>query len=142
MTTATTAKLDPGKQVSRRKPVGKDTSTRRRVAKARRHFRVRRKVSGTPERPRLAVTRSSRHIVVQLVDDLAGHTLASASSLEADVRALAGDKKARAAKVGELVAARAKSAGVTKVVFDRGGNDYHGRIAALADAAREAGLEF
>ena len=127
---------------TKRKPVGKDISTRRRVAKTRRHFRVRRKVSGTPQRPRLAVTRSSRHIVVQLVDDLAGHTLASASSLEADVRAMDGDKKARAAKVGELVAARAKSAGVTKVVFDRGGNDYHGRIAALADAARESGLEF
>ncbi|HEY7592989.1 MAG TPA: 50S ribosomal protein L18 [Actinophytocola sp.] len=128
--------------VTKRKPVGRDISTRRRVAKARRHFRVRRKVSGTPERPRLAVTRSSRHIVVQLVDDLAGRTLASASSLEADVRAMDGDKKARAAKVGELLADRAKSAGVTKVVFDRGGNDYHGRIAALADAAREAGLEF
>jgi large subunit ribosomal protein L18 len=127
---------------TKRKPVGRDISTRRRIAKANRHFRVRRKVSGTPERPRLAVTKSARHIVVQLVDDLAGHTLASASSLEADVRALDGDKKARAAKVGELVAARAKSAGVTKVVFDRGGNDYHGRIAALADAAREAGLEF
>src|SRR3954462_6373679 len=127
---------------TKRKPVGKDVSTRRRVAKARRHFRVRRKVSGSPERPRLAGTRSARHIVGQLVDDLAGHTLASASSLEADVRAMDGDKKARAAKVGELVAARAKSVGVTKVVFDRGGNDYHGRIAALADAAREAGLEF
>jgi large subunit ribosomal protein L18 len=124
------------------KPIGKDISTRRRVARARRHFRIRRKVSGTPERPRLAVTRSSRHIVAQLVDDLAGHTLASASSLEADVRAVDGDKKARAAKVGELIAARANGAGITKVVFDRGGNDYHGRIAALADAAREAGLEF
>jgi len=140
--TVTAAKLDPGKQVSPRKPVGRDTSTRRRIAKARRHFRVRRKVSGTPERPRLVVTRSSRHIVVQLVDDLAGHTIASASSLEADVRAMDGDKKARAAKVGGLVAARAKSAGVSKVVFDRGGNDYHGRIAALAEAARESGLEF
>jgi large subunit ribosomal protein L18 len=128
--------------VTKRKPVGRDVSTRRRVSKARRHFRVRRKVSGTPERPRLAVTKSARHIVVQLVDDLAGHTMASASSLEADVRAMDGDKKARAAKVGELVAARAKSAGVSKVVFDRGGNDYHGRIAALADAAREGGLEF
>ena len=127
---------------TKRKPVGRDISTRRRVSKARRHFRVRRKVSGTPERPRLAVTKSARHIVVQLVDDLAGHTMASASSLEADVRAMDGDKKARAAKVGELVAARAKSAGVSKVVFDRGGNDYHGRIAALADAAREGGLEF
>ena len=128
--------------VTKRKPVGRDISTRRRVSKARRHFRVRRKVSGTPERPRLAVTKSARHIVVQLVDDLAGHTMASASSLEADVRAMDGDKKARAAKVGELIAARAKSAGVSKVVFDRGGNDYHGRIAALADAAREGGLEF
>jgi large subunit ribosomal protein L18 len=128
--------------VTKRKPVGKDISTRRRVAKARRHFRVRRKVQGTAERPRLAVTRSSRHIVAQLVDDLAGKTIASASTLEADVRAVDGDKKARAAKVGALVADRAKSAGVTKIVFDRGGNDYHGRIAALADAAREAGLEF
>ena len=128
--------------VTKRKPVGRDISTRRRVSKARRHFRVRRKVSGTAERPRLSVTKSSRHIVVQLIDDLAGHTLVSASTLEADVRAMDGDKKARAAKVGQLVADRAKSAGVTKIVFDRGGNDYHGRIAALADAAREAGLEF
>jgi large subunit ribosomal protein L18 len=128
--------------VTKRKPVGKDISTRRRVAKARRHFRVRRKVSGTAERPRLAVTRSSRHIVAQLVDDLTGRTVASATSLEADVRALDGDKKARSAKVGQLLAGRAKNAGVTKVVFDRGGHDYHGRIAALADAAREGGLEF
>ncbi|WP_414635613.1 50S ribosomal protein L18 [Actinophytocola sp.] len=127
---------------TKRKPVGKDISTRRRIAKSRRHFRLRKRVSGTPERPRLAVTRSSRHIVAQLVDDLAGHTVASASSLEADVRALDGDKKARAAKVGALLADRAKSAGVSRVVFDRGGHDYHGRIAALADAAREAGLEF
>jgi large subunit ribosomal protein L18 len=127
---------------TKRKPVGKDISTRRRIAKSRRHFRLRKRVSGTVERPRLSVTRSSRHIVVQLIDDLAGHTLASASSLEADVRAMDGDKKARSAKVGELIAARAKNAGVTKVVFDRGGHDYHGRIAALADAAREAGLEF
>jgi large subunit ribosomal protein L18 len=126
----------------RRKPLGKDISTRRRVSKARRHFRVRRKVQGTAERPRLSVTRSSRHIVAQLVDDLTGRTVASATSLEADVRALDGDKKARAAKVGQLVADRAKNAGITKVVFDRGGHDYHGRIAALADAAREAGLEF
>ncbi|WP_040405718.1 50S ribosomal protein L18 [Amycolatopsis nigrescens] len=126
----------------KRKPVGKDMSTRRRVAKARRHFRLRKKISGTDQRPRLVVKRSSRHIAVQLIDDLAGHTLASASTLEADVRALDGDKKAKAAKVGELVANRAKSAGVTAVVFDRGGNAYHGRIAALADAAREAGLEF
>ena len=128
--------------VTKRKPLGKDISTRRRVSKTRRHFRVRRKVSGTAERPRLSVTRSSRHIVAQLVDDLAGKTIASASTLEADVRAMDGDKKARAAQVGKLVADRAKNAGVSKIVFDRGGNDYHGRIAALADAAREAGLEF
>jgi large subunit ribosomal protein L18 len=127
---------------SRKRVIGKDISTRRRIAKARRHFRLRKKVSGTPERPRLVVTRSSRHIVAQLVDDLAGHTLASATSLEADVRAVEGDKKAKSAKVGELLADRAKTAGIAKVVFDRGGNDYHGRIAALADAARKAGLEF
>ncbi|KAA2264722.1 50S ribosomal protein L18 [Solihabitans fulvus] len=127
---------------TKRKPVGKDISTKRRVAKTRRHFRLRKKVDGTQERPRLAVHRSSRHITVQIIDDLTGHTLASASSLEADVRALEGDKKAKAAKVGELAATRAKGAGISKVVFDRGGNKYHGRIAALADAAREAGLEF
>ncbi|MQA12530.1 MAG: 50S ribosomal protein L18 [Pseudonocardiaceae bacterium] len=127
---------------TKRKPVGKDISTRRRVARSRRHFRIRKKISGTPERPRVVVTRSSRHIVVQVVDDLVGHTLASASSMEADIRAMDGDKKARATKVGELVAARAKDAGITKVVFDRGGYDYHGRVAALADAAREGGLEF
>ena len=128
--------------VTKRKPVGKDISTRRRVAKALRHFRLRKKVSGTAERPRLVVHRSSKHITVQIIDDLKGHTVASASSMEADVRALEGDKKARAAKVGQLAAARAKDAGITAVVFDRGGNAYHGRIAALADAAREAGLEF
>ncbi|GAB3910663.1 50S ribosomal protein L18 [Kibdelosporangium lantanae] len=127
---------------TKRKPVGKDISTRRRVARTRRHFRLRKKISGTPARPRLVVNRSSRHIAVQLIDDLAGHTIAAASSLEADVRALDGDKKAKAAKVGQLVAARAKDKGIDKVVFDRGGYDYHGRIAALADAAREAGLEF
>jgi large subunit ribosomal protein L18 len=128
--------------VTKRKPVGKDISTRRRVAKARRHFRLRKKVNGTAERPRLVVHRSSKHVTVQVIDDLKGHTLASASSMEADVRAMDGDKKARAAKVGQLAAARAKDAGITAVVFDRGGNAYHGRIAALADAAREAGLEF
>jgi large subunit ribosomal protein L18 len=127
---------------TKRKKLGKDASTKRRIARVRRHFRIRKKVSGSPARPRLVVNRSSRHMVAQIVDDLAGHTLASASSLEADVRALDGDKTARAAKVGELVAARAKEAGIAKVVFDRGGYDYHGRIAALADAAREAGLEF
>jgi len=126
----------------KRRRAGKDVSTLRRLGRARRHFRVRKKISGTPERPRLVVTRSSRHIRAQVIDDLAGHTLASASSMEADIRAMEGDKKARAARVGALVAARAKEAGITKVVFDRGGYDYHGRVAALADAAREAGLEF
>jgi large subunit ribosomal protein L18 len=122
--------------------VGKDISTRRRLARARRHFRLRKKLSGSPQRPRLVVNRSSRHIAVQLVDDVAGHTLTAASSIEPDVRAMDGDKKARAVRVGELIAARAKAIGVGAVVFDRGGYAYHGRIAALADAAREAGLEF
>ncbi|MBM4472784.1 50S ribosomal protein L18 [Rhodococcus hoagii] len=129
-------------QKAKRIPLGKDVSTTRRLSKARRHFRLRKKVSGTPERPRLVVNRSSRHIHVQLVDDLAGKTLAAASTIEADVRALEGDKKARGAKVGQLIAARAKAAGVEAVVFDRGGHTYSGRIAALADAAREGGLKF
>ena len=117
-------------------------SLERRRSRTRRHARLRKKVSGTPARPRLVVNRSSRHMVVQLIDDVAGHTLAAASTLEADVRALDGDKKAKAAKVGELIAARAREAGVTAVVFDRGGYVYHGRVAALADAARAGGLEF
>ena len=125
-----------------RKRTASQVSAKRRTAIGRRHARLRKKVVGSAERPRLAVKRSSRHILVQLIDDVAGHTLAAASSLEADVRALDGDKKARAAKVGELVAARAKEAGISAVVFDRGGYDYHGRVAALADAAREGGLEF
>jgi large subunit ribosomal protein L18 len=125
-----------------KKRMGSQISRKRRSAVTKRHARLRKKVQGTAERPRLAVKRSSRHIVVQLIDDLAGHTMASASSLEADVRGLDGDKKARAAAVGKLVAERAREAGVTAVVFDRGGFDYHGRIAALADAAREGGLEF
>ncbi|MER7014894.1 50S ribosomal protein L18 [Saccharopolyspora sp. NPDC000359] len=127
---------------TKRKPVGKDISTKRRLARAKRHTRIRKKILGTAERPRLVVTRSLRHIVAQVIDDTKGHTLASATSLEADVRAFEGDKKAKATKVGELVAARAKDAGIEKVVFDRGGNDYHGRVAALADAARDGGLEF
>ena len=108
--------------------------------RSRRHLRVRKKVSGTPTRPRLVVTRSTRHVFAQVVDDVAGRTLASASTMEADLRALDGDKTAKARKVGELVAERAKAAGVDAVVFDRGGNRYHGRVAALADGAREAGL--
>ena len=110
------------------------------VARSRRHLRVRKKVSGTTARPRLVVTRSSRHVFVQVVDDVAGRTLASASTMEADLRGLTGDKTAKARKVGELVGQRAKDAGVDSVVFDRGGNRYHGRVAAIADGAREAGL--
>ena len=117
-------------------------AAQRAVGRARRHFRVRKNVNGTAERPRLVVTRSLRHITAQVVDDTKGHTLASASSLDASIRGAEGDKKALAAKVGALVAERAKAAGVSKVVFDRGGNRYAGRIASLADAAREAGLEF
>jgi large subunit ribosomal protein L18 len=110
------------------------------IKRARRHLRVRKRVSGTATRPRLVVTRSTRHMVAQVVDDTRGVTLASASTLEADLRALDGDKTAKARRVGELVAQRAKAAGVDAVVFDRGGNKYHGRVAAVADAAREAGL--
>jgi large subunit ribosomal protein L18 len=111
-------------------------------ARLQRQVRGRKKLSGTTERPRLVVTRSSKHISVQVVDDLAGRTLVSASSMEADLRALEGDKTAKAKKVGELVAERAKGAGIESVVFDRAGNKYHGRVAALADAAREGGLTF
>ena len=114
----------------------------RRVGRARRHFRVRRNVRGTEARPRLVVTRSLRHITAQVVDDSKGHTLVSASSLDATIRGGEGDKRAISRKVGALLADRAKAAGISKVVFDRGGNRYAGRIAALADAAREAGLEF
>jgi large subunit ribosomal protein L18 len=117
-------------------------AAKRAVGRARRHFRVRKNVSGTAERPRLVVTRSLRHMVAQVVDDTKGHTLASASSLDASLRGTEGDKSALAGKVGALLAERAKAAGVSKVVFDRGGNRYAGRVAALADAAREAGLEF
>jgi large subunit ribosomal protein L18 len=117
-------------------------AAKRAVGRARRHFRVRKNVSGTAERPRLVVTRSLRHIVAQIVDDTKGHTLASASTLDGSLRGAEGDKSALAGKVGALLAERAKAAGVSKVVFDRGGNKYAGRIAALADAAREAGLKF
>jgi large subunit ribosomal protein L18 len=117
-------------------------AAQRAVGRARRHFRVRKNVSGTPARPRLVVTRSLRQITAQVVDDTLGHTLASASSLDATIRGAEGDKKALAAKVGALLAERAKAKGISKVVFDRGGNRYAGRIASLASAAREAGLEF
>ncbi|MFD4431631.1 50S ribosomal protein L18 [Nocardia sp. NPDC058497] len=129
-------------QKAKRIPLGKDASTKRRLSKTRRHLRLRKKVVGTTERPRLVVNRSSRHLHAQLVDDSVGKTIAAASSIEADVRALEGDKSAKGAKVGQLIAERAKAAGIEAVVFDRGGHDYHGRIAALADAAREGGLKF
>jgi large subunit ribosomal protein L18 len=118
------------------------TSAQRRVARARRHLRVRKKVSGSTARPRLVVTRSSRHIYAQLVDDTTARTLVAASTMEGDLRSTEGDKKARAAAVGRLVAERAKAAGIDAVVFDRAGYRYHGRVAALADAAREGGLQF
>jgi large subunit ribosomal protein L18 len=127
---------------SKRTPVGKGASATRRVSRLRRHNRLRKKVTGTAERPRLVVNRSSRHIHVQLVNDLTGTTIAAASSIEADVRAVDGDKKAHSVRVGQLIAERAKAAGVETIVFDRGGNTYGGRIAALADAARENGLKF
>jgi len=110
-------------------------------ARQRRHERVRKQVEGTAGRPRLAVFRSNRHIIAQVIDDASGRTLASASTLEADLRAT-GSNVAAATQVGARVAERAKAAGVSTVVFDRGGFRYHGRIAAVADAARDAGLEF
>ena len=110
------------------------------AAKGRRHARLRKKVIGTEARPRLVVTRSARHVFVQIVDDSKSHTLASASTLQTDLRSFDGDKTAKAKKVGELVAERAKLAGIEAVVFDRGGNRYAGRVAAIADGAREGGL--
>ena len=121
--------------------LSKNKHTARRVkSRLRRQVRGRKRVFGTAERPRLVVTRSTKHITVQVVDDLVGNTLVSASTMEADLRSFDGDKTAKAKKVGELVAERAKAAGVEAVVFDRGGNQYHGRVAAIADGAREGGL--
>jgi large subunit ribosomal protein L18 len=114
----------------------------RTVSRLRRQVRGRKRITGTAERPRLVVTRSARHIVAQVVDDLDGNTLASASSMEVDLRGLGGDKTAKARRVGELVADRARAAGVDTVVFDRAGHKYHGRVAALADGARTGGLAF
>jgi large subunit ribosomal protein L18 len=119
--------------------IGKGVAAERRNSRARRHFRLRKRVRGSAARPRLVVTRSARHLYAQIVDDARGVTLAAASTYKLDAD---GDKTARARRVGELLAERGKAAGVTAVVFDRGGNAYHGRIAALADAARAAGLEF
>ena len=121
--------------------VHKGTAAKSR-ARMRRQLRGRKKIFGAPERPRLVVTRSARHISAQVIDDVAGRTLAHASTMEADLRSATGDKRDLAKQVGELVAQRAKAAGVAQVVFDRAGHKYHGRIAALADGAREAGLGF
>ena len=126
----------------KRTPIGKDISTRRREARIRRHNRLRNHLRGPAERPRLAVFRSSRHMHAQIIDDTIGHTLVAASTVEPELRAFEGEKKAKAAEVGKLIAKRAKEAGIENVVFDRGGFKYHGRIAALADAAREGGLKF
>ncbi|MCK7660958.1 50S ribosomal protein L18 [Corynebacterium sp. CCM 8835] len=127
---------------NKRLPIGRDISTRRRVARTRRHARLRKHMRGTADTPRLVVHRTSRHMHVQIIDDLAGHTLAAASTMEPDIRGSEGDKKARAAKVGTLIAERAKAAGIEAVKFDRAGYKYHGRVASLADAAREGGLKF
>jgi large subunit ribosomal protein L18 len=121
---------------------GQSPAAVRRVSRVRRHARLRKKIEGTAERPRLVVHRSARHIHVQLVNDLNGTTVAAASSIEADVRGVDGDKKAHSKRVGQLIAERAKAAGIETVVFDRGGYTYGGRLAALADAAREGGLKF
>ena len=119
--------------------VGSRTATKTR-ARVRRHLRVRKKVSGDAARPRMVVNRSAKHIFVQLVDDTVGQTLAAASTLDESVRSADGDKTAKAKLVGTLIADRARDAGISAVVFDRGGYQYHGRLAALADSAREAGL--
>ncbi|MDP9982121.1 MULTISPECIES: 50S ribosomal protein L18 [Micrococcaceae] len=118
----------------------KRTNKSKSAQRSRRQLRIRKRISGTAVRPRLVVNRSARHVFVQVVDDTQGLTVASASTLEADLRAFDGDKTAKAKRVGELVAERAKAAGIEAVVFDRGGNKYHGRIAAVADGAREGGL--
>lgn len=112
----------------------------RSASRGRRHLRVRKRIVGTSARPRLVINRSARHMFVQIVDDSQGLTLASASTMEADLRASDADKTAKSKRVGELVAERAKAAGIEAVVFDRGGNRYHGRVAAIADGAREGGL--
>ena len=112
----------------------------RAIARKIRHQRVRKRVSGTPERPRLVVTRSNRHMVAQVVDDTIGHTLCAASTLEEAAKGVEGHKVGAARKVGELIAERARALGIEAVVFDRGGNKYHGRVAAVAEGAREGGL--
>ena len=118
------------------------STKKKQEGRSRRHYRVRKKVRGSADRPRLAVFRSNKHITVQVIDVVAGRTLAAASTVEGDLRSGPTGNKTAAATVGRLVAERAQAAGVSKVVFDRGGNLYHGRVAAVAEAAREAGLEF
>lgn len=118
------------------------SAKQKQLARQRRHHRVRKHVRGTAERPRLAVFRSNRHVTAQVIDDVAGRTLASASTVEAALRSGPTGNKQAAAAVGKLIGERAAAAGITRVVFDRGGNIYHGRVAAVADAARQAGLEF
>ncbi|MDO5493454.1 MAG: 50S ribosomal protein L18 [Nesterenkonia sp.] len=110
------------------------------ASRSRRHLRLRKKIAGSAQRPRLVVNRSSRHMVAQLVDDTVGRTLVSATTMEPELRSHDGDKTAKSKRVGELIAERAKAAGIDAVVFDRGGNKYHGRVAAVADGAREGGL--
>ncbi|MDT5003829.1 MAG: large subunit ribosomal protein [Mycobacterium sp.] len=128
---------------AKQKPgAGQSVAAARRTSRLRRHARLRKKIEGSADTPRLVVHRSARHIHVQLVDDLTGTTVAAASSIEADVRGVDGDKKAHSKRVGQLIAERAKAAGIETVVFDRGGYTYGGRLAALADAAREGGLKF
>ena len=123
------------------KPQVRKRTSSRTASRTRRHLRVRKKIQGSAERPRLVVTKSTKHMSAQIIDDVAGRTLASASTLDSTLRAGEGDKTAKARKVGELLADRAKEAGISAVVFDRAGHRYHGRIAALADGAREGGLE-
>ena len=137
-----TAQKAKGAQSGAGKSAGQSVAAARRVSRLRRHARLRKKIAGTAERPRLVVHRSARHIHVQLVNDLDGTTVAAASSIEADVRGVEGDKKAHSKRVGQLIAERAKAAGIETIVFDRGGYTYGGRLAALADAAREGGLKF
>ena len=136
------AQQESKRRKAEEKSAGQSVAAARRVSRLRRHARLRKKIEGTAERPRLVVHRSARHIHVQLVNDLNGTTVAAASSIEADVRAVDGDKKAHSKRVGQLIAERAKAAGIETVVFDRGGYTYGGRLAALADAAREGGLKF
>lgn len=126
--------------MKRRRSAG--VAGQRAVARARRHFRLRKRIHGTAQRPRLVVTRSLRHTVAQVVDDTQGRTIVSASTMDPSLRHTDGTKSELAAKVGALLAERAKEAGITEVIFDRGGNTYAGRVAALADAARDAGLKF